>query len=134
MAFKGALQVNDGHTDMLIFINECLLASNNLLQHSLFIVLGSMELIAQLRVALILHLRVVLLMRWLAGNTHKLMVGESTPWRELFLYYIAFVEIQSDGLLLLQQDFIVNIFFPLYEEIPPLKQYLDYHFEVKKAM
>ena len=36
----------DGRGDMLIFTNECLLA-DNLLQRSLFIVLGSMEMIAQ---------------------------------------------------------------------------------------
>ncbi len=43
------------------------------------------------------------------------------------------MEIQSDGLLMLEQDFIMNIFSPLYEEIPPLKQYLDYHFEEKEG-
>jgi len=39
-AFEGALPVYDGRGDMLIFTNECLLSSNNLLQRSLFIVLG----------------------------------------------------------------------------------------------
>jgi hypothetical protein len=67
-AFEGALPVYDGQADMLIFTNKCLLASDNLLQRSLFIVLGSMEMFAQS----ILHLGVVLPMRWLAGNTHKL--------------------------------------------------------------
>jgi hypothetical protein len=28
---------------------------------------------------------------------------------------------------------IMNIFSPLYEEIPPLKEYLDYHFEEKEG-
>ena len=71
-AFEGAVPVYDGRGDMLIFTNECLLASDNLLQRLLFIVLGSMEMIAQLWVASILHLAVVLPMRWLAGNSHKL--------------------------------------------------------------
>jgi hypothetical protein len=57
---------------MLIYTNECLLASDNLLQRSLFIVLGLIEMIVQLRVASILHLDVVIPMRWLAGNTHIL--------------------------------------------------------------
>jgi hypothetical protein len=64
--------VYDGCADMLIFTNECLLASDNLLQRLLFIVLGLIEMIAQLRVAAILHLAVVILMQWLAGNTHNL--------------------------------------------------------------
>jgi len=38
--FEGALPVYDGRADMLIFTNECLLASDNLLQRLLFIVLG----------------------------------------------------------------------------------------------
>ncbi len=136
LAFEGALPVYDGRGDTLIFTNECLLASNNLLQRSLFIVLGSMEMIAQLRVASILHLGVVMPMRWLAGNTHKLAKcgwGERSMGRAIALLHDAFVEIQSDGSLLLEQDFIMNIFSPLYNEIPPLKQYLDYHFEEKEG-
>ena len=58
-SFEGSLPIYDGRADMLAFTNECLLSSENLLQRSLFIVLGSMEVIAQLRVASILHLAVV---------------------------------------------------------------------------
>ncbi len=53
--------------------------------------------------------------------------------RAITLLHDAFKEIQSDGLLLLDQDFIMNIFFPLYQEIPPLKQYLNYHFKEKEG-
>ncbi len=53
--------------------------------------------------------------------------------RAITLLHDAFVEIQSDGLLLLDQEFIMNIFSPLYEEIPPLKQYLNYHFIEKEG-
>jgi len=101
-AFEGVLPVYDGQADMLIFTNECLLASDNLLQRCLFIVLGSMEMIAQLRVASILHLGVVLPMRWLAGNAHKLAKygwGERSMGRAITLLHDAFVEIQSDGSL-----------------------------------
>ena len=135
-AFEGALPVYDGRGDMLIFTNECLLASDNLLQRSLFIVLGSMEMIAQLRVASILHLAVVLPMRWLAGNSHKLSDygwGERSMGKALTLLHDAFVDVQGDGALLLDDIFIMNIFSPLYEEIPPLKEYLNYHFEEKEG-
>ena len=53
--------------------------------------------------------------------------------RAITLLNDAFVEIQSDGSLLLEQEFIMNIFSLLYEEIPPLKEYLDYHFEEKEG-
>ncbi len=76
-------------------------------------------------------------MRWLAGNTHKLAKygwGERSMRKAIALLHDAFVEIQSDGSLLLEQDFIMNIFSPLYNKIPPFKQYLDYHLKRNKEM
>jgi hypothetical protein len=128
--------VYDGCGDMLIFTNECLLVSDNLLQRSLFIVLGLMEMIAQLRVASILHLAVVIPMRWLAGNTHKLSEygwRERSMGRAITLLHDAFMEVQGDGALLLEENFIMTIISPLYKEIPPLKEYLDYLFEEKEG-
>jgi hypothetical protein len=52
--------VYDGRADMLMFTNECLYSSDNLLQQCLFIALGSMEVIAVLQVASILHLAVII--------------------------------------------------------------------------
>ncbi len=135
-AFEGALPVHDGRGNMLIFTNKCLLSSNNLLQRSLFIVLGSMEMIAQLRVASILHLAVVIPMRWLAGNTHKLFEygwGERSMGRAIALLHDAFVEIQGDGSLLLEEEFVMHIFASLYDKLLPFKEYLDYHFEEKEG-
>ncbi len=34
---------------------------------------------------------------------------------------------------MLEDNFIMKIFSPLYEEILPLKEYLDYHFEEKEG-
>ncbi len=126
----------DGRGDMFIFTNECLLISDNLLQCSLFIVLRLMEMIALLRIASILHLGVVILMRWLAENTHKLAEygwGERPMGRAITFLHDAFVDVQGDGALMLDENFIMNIFSLLYEEIPPLKEYLDYHFEEKEG-
>ncbi len=90
--------------------------------------------IAQLRVASILFLAVV--MRWLVGNTHKLSEygwGERSMERVIISINDAFVEVQGDGALLLEENFIMKIFSTLYEEIPPIKEYLDYHFEEKEG-
>jgi hypothetical protein len=95
-----------------------------------------MEMIAQLRVASILHLAVVIPMRWLAGNTRKLSEfgwGERSMGRGITFLHDAFVDVQGDGALMLDKNFIMNIFSPLYEEIPPLKEYLDCHFEEKEG-
>jgi hypothetical protein len=81
-----------------------------------------MEMIAQLRVASILHLAVVIPMRWLAGNTHKLSEygwGERYMGRAITLLHDAFVEVQGDGALLLEENFIMKIFSPLYEDSAP---------------
>ncbi len=53
--------------------------------------------------------------------------------RAVTLLHDTFVDVQGDGSLLLEENFIMNIFSPLYKEIPPLKQYLDYHFEEKEG-
>lgn len=66
-----------------------------------------MEMIAVLRVASILHLAVVVPMRWLlTANTHKLAEckwGEHSMGRAVDLLYTAFLSIQADGSLLLVQ-------------------------------
>jgi hypothetical protein len=135
-AFEGALPVYDGRGGMLIFTNKCLLSSDNLLQCLLFIVLGSMEMIAQLRGASILHLAVVIPMRWLVGNTHTLFEygwGEHSMGRAIALLHDAFVKIQGDGSLLLEEEFVMHIFASLYDKLPPFKEYLGYHFEEKEG-
>ncbi len=76
-------------------------------------------------------------MRWLAVNTYKLSEynwGEHSMGRMVtFLHDDAFAEVQGDGALLLEKNFIMNIFSPLYKEIPPLKEYLDIHFKEKEG-
>ncbi len=70
----------------------------------------------QLRVASILHLAVVIPMRWLAGNTHKLSEygwGECSMGRVITFLHDAFVDVQVDGLLMLDKNFIMNVFSPL---------------------
>ena len=41
----------------------------------------------------------------------------------------AFAEITKDGNLMLDDDFMMNIFEPLANKIQPFKQYLNYMFE-----
>jgi hypothetical protein len=83
-----------------------------------------------------MHLAMVLPMRWLASNTHELskyIWGERYMGRAITLLHDAFVEVQRDGSLMLDEGFIMNIFSSLYDELPPLKQYLDYHLEEKEG-
>ena len=96
-AFEGALPVYNALDEMLKFTEGCLMSSKNLLQRSLFLSLGSLEIVALLRVASIVHVAIVLPMRWLAGNTHKLghrKWGERSMGRAYDLLYSACLEIQ----------------------------------------
>ena len=134
--FEGSLPVYDSLDEMLAFTNECLKCSANALQHCLFITLSSMEVIAKLRVASILFLSVIVPMRWLAGNTHKLAHrnwGERSMGCAIDLLHSAFVKIQSDGALLLDYDFVMKIFCPIYSDLPEFEEYISYYFENKEG-
>ena len=136
VAFEAALPIYDQRQDILNFLAGELEISENILQDSLFIAIASMQVIAMLRVASIMHLAIVLPVRWLASNTHKLAHhgwGERSMGVVVDLLHAAMSKVQSDGSLLLDYDFIMNIFSPLYEKLPEFKVYLDYHLEEKEG-
>jgi hypothetical protein len=134
-AFEGALPVYDGLDDMLAFTHECLLAGENLLQRALFLALGSMEVIGHLRCASIIHCAIVIPLRWLTGNTHKLshrQWGERSMGRAVDLLYSACHEFRDNGELFLDYDFMMSIFSPLYEKLPEFREYMEFFFEQKE--
>jgi hypothetical protein len=53
--------------------------------------------------------------------------------RAVDLTYNAVVEVESDGELMLDEDFIMNISSPLYDELPELREHLTYYFEEKES-
>ena len=66
-----------------------------------------------LQVLSILHIAVCMPVRWLAGNTENLAqydFGAVSMGRTLDMLEDAFVKISSDGVLLLDEDFVMNIF------------------------
>ena len=60
------------------------------------------------------------------------LVGEING-RAVDLMYNAFVEVESDGELMLDEDFIMGIFSPLYEELPEFNGYIEYFFEENES-
>jgi hypothetical protein len=137
-SFEGALPVYMGRKFFVQFLHEELCSSlkENILQTNMFIILRATEMIAQLRIASIIFIAVVVPMRWLAGKTHELghrNWSERSMGRAVDLMYNAFVEVESDGELMLDEDFMMNIFSPLYAELPELKEYLTYYFEEKES-
>ena len=138
VAFEACLGLATNRPDIVTFLIDRL-ASNkndNILQMSLFTVLECVEMIAQVRVGAIFFLAVIVPMRWLAGHTHNLAHrnwGEVSMGRALDAVYVAFKKVALDGSLLLNEDFIMNIFEPFYAELPKLKDHIDYYFEEKEC-
>jgi len=109
-------------------------AEGNILQENLFIIYSSMEMIAQTRVYSIIHLSIVLPMRWLAGNSHKLSEFDwsvRSNGRCADMLETALVPMEEDGYLLLDKEFMFGIFSELFGELPPFVTYLEYMFETK---
>ena len=137
-SFEGALPVYMGRKFFVQFLHKELCSSlkENILQTNMFIILHATKMISQLRIASIIFIAVVVPMHWLAGKTHELghcKWSERSMGRAVDLMYNAFVEVESDGELMLDEDFRMNILSPLYAELPELKEYLTYYFEEKES-
>ena len=114
----------------------CANEKENILQTNLFIVLECVEIIAQLRVASIFFLAVIVPWRWLAGKSHSLGHrdwGEKDMSVICDLVYQAFRIVEANGETFLDEDFIMNIFSPLYSKLPEFEQYLKWYFEEKAS-
>jgi hypothetical protein len=53
--------------------------------------------------------------------------------RAITLLHDAFVEVQGDGAQLLEENFIMKIFSPLYKDLPEFEAYMDYYKEEKEG-
>jgi hypothetical protein len=80
---------------------------------------------------------VVVPMHWLAGKTHKLAHhnwSKRSMGRPVNLMYYAFVQVESNGKNMLgDEDFIMNIFSPLYAELQEIEEKIAYFFEEKES-
>ena len=88
--------------------------------------------VSLLRVLSILHISLCLPLRWLSrncGDLGKYFFGVAYIPKAVDLRDKAFAEITKDGNLMLDYDFMINIFEPLVKKINPFKEYLTYMFE-----
>ena len=111
-------------------------AGDNILRQNLFILLRSVEVIALLRVLSILYYAICLPVRWLSGNTA--MIGDEgfaalDMGKVLDLMEDAFIQISRDGKLLLDEDFMMNIFASISEKVPSFADYLAHMFEERES-
>ena len=96
----------------------------SILQQAMLIQHTSREMIAQLRVGSIYYMSIIIPMRWLARNAHNLA---HRKWDEkhmahaIDMVYNAFLKIEHRPQLLIKESFIMNMFKPLYQKLPELK-------------
>ena len=107
-----------------------------ILEQNLFIIYRSVEYIALLRVLAILHMTIMLPLRWLAGNCENLAEYKfgvaDMPWC-VDLMDKAFAKIQRNGKKIMDDDFMFGIFDPIVKKVTPFGEYLEYMFEHKKS-
>ena len=92
--------------------------------------------VSLLRVLYILYISLCLPLRWIYGNCGdlgKYLFGVAYMTKAVDLMYKAFAGITKDGHLILDDDFMMNIFEPLEKKIKPLKEYLTYMFEERQS-
>jgi hypothetical protein len=104
-----------------------------------------MEMVALCRIMAILHFKICMPMRWLAGNTHHLgQIGYDWSARSMGkaidALHDAMVEIEKDGSKLLDEDFMDSIFSEIYEDedgnkvpLEPLVEAMNYQFKEKQT-
>ena len=83
--------------------------------------------VSLLRVLSILHISLCLPLQWLAGNfgnLGKYGFGVSDMPKDVDFMDNAFDEINKDGNLMLDDDFIMKFFEPLSKKIKPFKESL----------
>jgi hypothetical protein len=83
-----------------------------------------------------MFLSVVVPMRWLAGNMHKLahhQWGEHWMGKAIDLLHSAFTQINDAPELFLDYEYVMNIFEPLYEQLPEFQEYMDFYKEEKEG-
>jgi hypothetical protein len=74
--------------------------------------------------------------RWLAGTTENLAqydFGAVSMGRTLDMLEDAFFKVSSDGVLLLDKDFVMNIFSDIVGEVEPFDKYLNFMFNKKSS-
>ena len=96
-SFECALPIYMGHEFFVQFLHKelCSSSKENILQTNMFIILRATEMIAQLHIASIVFMAMVVPMCWLAGKTHKLAHrnwSERSMGRAVNLMYNAFVK------------------------------------------
>ena len=120
------------------FLNEKLTLKNhdNILEENLFTILVSSEMVSVARFWAIVHVSIVMPVRWLSGKTHELAEhnwGARSMGRVGDALHNACFDILNDSTLIHDESYMMHIFDDLAGELPPFREYLDLMFEKKTS-
>ena len=148
MILEAAVPIYMNRVVCIEYLDYCLKMvgkkSDNILMRNLWVLLSSSEMVAQTRLYGIMYFSICVPMRWLSGKSHEMKdfpVGASPGdhWcaksmgkvaDELLKKVEQIIELPS---LFLSEMFMMSIFAPFAEELPPFKEYLHKYF-VRKQM
>jgi hypothetical protein len=103
--------------------------NTNILQKNLFIILASKEIIAASWFFSVIHVSIVILFRWLSGNTHKLSEynwGARSIGRALDMLHTTYRQLLNDIWSIHKETFMMHLFDDLSAELLPFKEFLKY--------
>ena len=109
---------------------------DGIIEHSLFMLFRSVEMIAFLHVLSILHISVCMPLQWLAGNFGDLSqqnFGVSNMASVVDIMDKAFYKVLIDGEKLIGEDFMMGVFGGITKKLPPLQKYFDFMFNNKQG-
>ena len=86
------------------------------------------------RMMSIVHLSLAIPMRWLSGNRNRLSEhgwNVRSMGRTIDMLEAALMIVQDDEMLMIDEQHMMSIFSDIENEIPPLKEFLEYVHEDK---
>jgi hypothetical protein len=135
--FTAALAIAMNRSFNIEFLGYCLRMSDkkdHVLQRSLFVVLSSIEMAAQARLLAIMYLSIILPLRWLAGNTHKLASfgwGARSMGRALDVLREKVMLIKATPQLIVDEHFMMSM-FSIFYYLTSFKEYLEFMFTKRR--
>jgi hypothetical protein len=137
---EGCLAIYMNYEYYVEFLDEMLRkkVSNehaSILQQNLFVILTSVEMLALSRLLSIIHLSISMPFRYLAGKTHEFKRygwGAADMSRVIDTLYIKLREIHENPSLVLNENFMMNIFEEYRNKLPPFKDYWELMYDKKQ--
>jgi hypothetical protein len=140
VGFEGSMAVFMNIPYYLEFLDWWLssgLSGDSILMKNLLIIFQLVEMIVLFQVLTMLHVAICIPTRWLACKTHELIEFQFRVWDmgwTIDLMEDAIEKNARDGERMLDEQFMMNIFEPIVNQVEPFAQYLEIHSRKRRLM